>query len=218
MKKSTVYYSACIGIIGLSILLFMLIVRDFSRNDLAWFDWEVISFIQSYISSRMTGIVNVITFFGSVKWFVFAVLFLLILLVMAKKYALAVFVVFSSGAGGLFNWFLKWIFQRDRPVFQPLIEVTGFSFPSGHSMGSFVFYGSLAFVLIHFVKKIAWRILICTLLFLVIATIGVSRIYLGVHYPSDVLAGFLSGAVWLMVNIIAFQAYENRVKKLERID
>lgn len=215
MKKPTVYFTTSFTILLLFTTLFFYILNDYTRNDLAWFDERLITAIQSYVSPSLTSIVNVITFFGSVKWFVLAAIFVCLLLIIAKKYSLAIFVALSSGLGGLINWLLKWLFKRERPDILPLIEETGFSFPSGHSMGSFIFYGALAFVLIHFVKNMLLRCIICLLLGLTILTIGVSRIYLGVHYPSDVLAGFLVGAIWLILNIMVYHYYEYKLKRRE---
>ncbi|MCM3177254.1 phosphatase PAP2 family protein [Cytobacillus horneckiae] len=215
MKKPTVYFTTSFTILLLFTALFFYILNDYTRNDLAWFDERLITAIQSYVSPSLTSIVNVITFFGSVKWFVLAAIFVCLLLIIAKKYSLAIFVALSSGLGGLINWLLKWLFKRERPDILPLIEETGFSFPSGHSMGSFIFYGALAFVLIHFVKNMLFRCIICLLLGLTILTIGVSRIYLGVHYPSDVLAGFLVGAIWLILNIMVYYYYEYKLKRRE---
>lgn len=77
-------------------------------------------------------------------------------------------------------------------------------------MGSFIFYGSLAYVTIHLVYKKSLKWIGCFLNGLFIIIIGVSRIYLGVHYPSDVVGGYLAGAAWLLICIILFRYYEYR--------
>jgi undecaprenyl-diphosphatase len=108
--------------------------------------------------------------------------------------SLAAFWIIATAGVGLLNIELKSAFARARPTGAP---VSGWSFPSGHSMGSFVVYGMLAYVIVLSVRRPRPRnALICTLALLVLA-IGFSRVYLGAHWPSDVLGGFMAGTVWL---------------------
>ncbi|UOK59735.1 phosphatase PAP2 family protein [Bacillus sp. OVS6] len=97
------------------------------------------------------------------------------------------------------------MFKRDRPTFNPLITESGYSFPSGHSMVSFSFLGILAYLLTLMVKKKSLKVLIMALFFFIVFLIGFSRIYLGVHYPSDVIAGFAAGGAWLVICIVALK-------------
>ena len=96
---------------------------------------------------------------------------------------------------------LKHILKRPRPTGYRLIEVSGYSFPSGHSMVSMAYYGFLIYLIYKYVKNkyIKW-ISIC-ILSIFICLIGISRIYLGVHYTSDVLAGFLISITYLIMYI-----------------
>ena len=99
----------------------------------------------------------------------------------------------------ILNQLLKRILQRPRPTEYRIIEETGYSFPSGHSMISMAFYGYLIYLIYKYVKNkyIKWIsiILLCTL----ICAIGISRIYLGVHYTSDVLGGFCISISYLII-------------------
>ena len=95
------------------------------------------------------------------------------------------------------NVVLKQIVQRPRPDGFRLIAETGYSFPSGHSMVSMAFFGLLAWMIWVYEKDRLMRNVWCVLMGLVIVMVGVSRIYLGVHYASDVLAGFCVSLVWL---------------------
>jgi len=103
---------------------------------------------------------------------------------------------------------LKYAFHRARPTpfFGPLPHT--YSFPSGHALFSFCFYGVLAGLLADRVRSFKLRILVWTLAALLVAAIGVSRIYLGVHYPSDVIAGYLAATLWVSTMIAV-----DRVKK-----
>lgn len=95
------------------------------------------------------------------------------------------------------NVVLKQIIQRPRPDGFRLIAETGYSFPSGHSMISMAFFGLLVWMVWSYEKDRRFRLIWCTLFSLIIVMVGVSRIYLGVHYASDVLAGFCVSLIWL---------------------
>ncbi len=126
---------------------------------------------------------------------------------------LAVVILWASGRiwgtrvlslGLLFSWSLmkvmKELIGRERPSGEQLTIATGMSFPSGHAMLSLVFYGYIAYLLLRYGQSLAWRIAAYGLMLLIVL-IGFSRIYLNVHYASDVLAGFIIAAVILAVMI-----------------
>ena len=97
------------------------------------------------------------------------------------------------------NFLLKTIVQRPRPDGFRLVAESGYSFPSGHSMVSMAFYGLLVWMVWRYEKDRLLRVFLMIAFSLVIAMVGVSRIYLGVHYASDVIAGFCVSLVWLML-------------------
>jgi membrane-associated phospholipid phosphatase len=208
--KKFQYIGAAVFVLVVFIYSFIKISQQLNGEDIVKFDQRGISFIQSSITTQLTDWMKVITYLGSVKWITVLVIIAILLLFVRKKIALALFFMISSGFGGLFNLVLKWYFKRERPDILPLISEEGYSFPSGHSMGSFIFYGSLAYVIIHLAHKNSWKWIGCILNGLFIIMIGVSRIYLGVHYPSDIVGGFLAGAAWLIICIILFRYYEYR--------
>jgi undecaprenyl-diphosphatase len=110
----------------------------------------------------------------------------------------------TAGAGVIANSLLKAYFDRARPdVIEALAQVMSTSFPSGHAMNSLIVYGSVAFVVAQLeptrtLQRLTWAVAA-----LLVLTIGVSRVYLGVHYPSDVVAGFAAGAGWLVLLPVA---------------
>ncbi|BCJ88500.1 phosphatase PAP2 family protein [Effusibacillus dendaii] len=110
-----------------------------------------------------------------------------------------------SGIGSLaLNVILKQLFQRSRPDLQHLVEAGGYSFPSGHAMVAAGSYGMLGYLIWYFLRKQGrpnWYVPILTVAWVLL--IGVSRVYLGVHYASDVLAGFAAGGFWLLACIFA---------------
>ena len=128
------------------------------------------------------------------------------LLVRREKLLLYGWLVAFIGGGAL-DWALKTIFRRNRPSFpDPFIHMLGYSFPSGHSMGSLIGYGMLAYLVAHSVRRRGIDLLVAACAGVLVLAIGFSRLYLGAHYLSDVLAGFAAGIVWLAANIIALEA------------
>jgi undecaprenyl-diphosphatase len=113
--------------------------------------------------------------------------------------------------GMLLNVALKHIFQRARPTFdEPLLSLTTYSFPSGHASGSTVFYGLLAAYLICMSPSWMSRIVIALAAMVMVALVAISRMYLGVHYLSDVVAGMVEGIGWLALVFTAVAALRQR--------
>lgn len=182
-------------------------------QEIGRFDSRIIQIVQGLISDQLTSFMKMVTFFGSVPWFIMAGIAISIFLVLFHKKRYAVFLLFTSWAGLGLNFVLKWMFKRERPDLLPIIAENGFSFPSGHSMGSFVFYGALAIILVRISKHAFLDWTLGGLCALIIMLVGGSRIYLGVHYPSDVIAGFAAGGAWLTICGLGLRFYEYRVTK-----
>lgn len=128
-----------------------------------------------------------------------------------QKYWLAAVWVTVYG-GMLLNWMLKLIFLRARPSFaEPFLTLTGYSFPSGHTMMATTLYGVLAAYLVSNSRSTGRRILLITLAGILIALVGFSRIYLGAHYLSDVLGAMAEGLAWLSLCLPAvFWVWQRR--------
>lgn len=113
--------------------------------------------------------------------------------------------------GMLLNLFLKNLFQRARPSFQdPLLTLTSYSFPSGHTAAATLFYGLLAAYLVCRVKSWPWRAFVVCLAVALVALVGLSRIYLGAHYLSDVLAAVAASSGWLVFSLTAAGTWRRR--------
>lgn len=113
--------------------------------------------------------------------------------------------------GLLLNAAVKQIFQRARPhLDEPLLVLSTYSFPSGHAAGATVFYGFLAVLLLALVSLRAWRIGIVAGAIAMIALVALSRVYLGVHYLSDVAAAVLEGVIWLVLSLTTVRALWRR--------
>ncbi len=107
----------------------------------------------------------------------------------------------------ILNQLLKAILQRPRPTEYRIVEETGYSFPSGHSMVSMAFYGYLIYLIYKYVKNKYIKWISIVLLSILVCSIGISRIYLGVHYTSDVLGGFLISMSYLVIYISAVNKF-----------
>lgn len=114
--------------------------------------------------------------------------------------------------GLVLNTFLKYLFHRLRPDIAPLIVEHSYSYPSTHAMNAFIFYGLLAYYIIVFTKKELLEIAIAVFSISMIILVGLSRVYLGVHYPTDVLAGYLAG-FWVVGTVVYINKLLSRTHK-----
>lgn len=156
------------------------------------------------ISDFATPIAKFITNFGGAI-FIIALTALLVIAIKNKKIGLSIFtnlVIIT-----VLNQSLKRILQRPRPTEYRIIQETGYSFPSGHSMISMAFYGYLIYLIYRYVKNKYIKWISISLLSILICLIGISRIYLGVHYTSDVLGGFLISISYLVIYISAVNKF-----------
>lgn len=145
----------------------------------------------------LTKIFLIITNLGSP--YVLIVLTLLSFLLKNKK--LSFIITGNLGLITIINQVLKFIVKRPRPSDLFLIVETGYSFPSGHSMVSLSFYGLLIYFIYKYFKNKKLKIFLITFLSLIIILIGISRVYLGVHFVSDVISGFLLSLSYLIIFI-----------------
>ena len=156
------------------------------------------------ISDFTTPIAKFITNFGGAIFLIILTITLFIL-IKNKKIGLSIILNLIVITG--LNQILKYLLQRPRPTEYRLIEETGFSFPSGHSMVSMAFYGYLIYLIYKYVKNKYLKWISIVLLSILICSIGISRIYLGVHYTSDVLGGFLISLSYLIVYTLIVNRY-----------
>ena len=173
------------------------IAEDVLDNEIYRLDVIGYNFISNHkISENITPIVKIITQYGGAT-FLIALATLLLVAIKNKKTGFLIWINLASTA--LLNKILKHIVQRPRPTEHRIIDESGYSFPSGHSMVSAAFYGFLIYLIYKNVKNkyLKWGLI--TILSLLIFLIGISRIYLGVHYTSDVLAGFLISISYLII-------------------
>ena len=197
----TLRFILALGLFLIMLFIFATITDEIVLEKENGFDTAISNLISSIVSPFTTSLMNTFTFFGSHFFLIPAYLVLITYYILRKqsRIALDIAMIGLSATGLLF--LLKDTFKRNRPL-DPLINnVTGFSFPSGHSFSSFTFFGLLIYIIWKTNLKKFWKILIAFFLFLLATTIAFSRVYLRVHYPSDVVAGFCLSVIWLMTSL-----------------
>lgn len=198
----------------LSFFVFVFLARLIFWQKKDEFDFAVFDFIKPLISEFRTDTMEFFTFLGTHTFLIPMNLLLIAYFLFIKRhrwYSITVPVVSLGGLSLMFV--LKNLFGRPRPNDPLLSTVSGLSFPSGHALISTAFYGLLIYLLWHNISNKIVRWFLIVLLLIVILIIGISRIYLRVHYASDVLAGFAMGLIWLVLSIWTVRRIERYTRK-----
>lgn len=191
-------------ILFICLLMFIAILEDVFEKEIMKLDILGYGLISTIISENITPIAIVITNFGGAITLIgLTIIFLLIMKNKKMSFSILLNLVIVT----FLNIFLKNIIQRPRPDDFRLINETGYSFPSGHSMISMAYYGYLIYLIFKFVKNKKLKTFLITFLCILILTIGLSRIYLGVHYTSDVIAGFVLSVSYLIIYTSIIKKY-----------
>ena len=192
----------------LALIVFVVITNEVILVKEETIDFMVFKFLQThFISDQVTGSMYAITQLSSVQLMKVAYPLLIIVLLLFKYYRKALF-TFVAGVGGLLLIYgMKIFYERARPPFPILYKEESFSFPSGHATFSFIFYGTLAYFIWLTDLPKTWKYITMTFLVLLSLAIGFSRVYLHVHYASDVLGGFCLGYSWLFLMIYTFRRF-----------
>ena len=192
-------------ILFICLIGFLALAEDVFNKEIMNGDIIGYKIISTFLISDFTiPIAKVITNFGGAI-FLIVVTIVLFILIKNKKIRLSIFsnlVIIT-----ILNQLLKRILQRPRPTEYRIYEETGYSFPSGHSMISMAFYGYLIYLIYKYVKNKYIKWISIVLLSILICAVGISRIYLGVHYTSDVLGGFLISISYLIIYISAINKF-----------
>lgn len=186
------------------IIIFGIIAYFVINHQTGYFDSFVYNVITFFKTDYLTGFYKFITFFASE---VMILLVSLVLIIVFKNKKYGAFALLNAISILILNILLKLIFMRDRPYDLMIITESGYSFPSGHAMASLGFYGFIIYLLWYFNITKRMKILFSIMLSILILLIGMSRIYLGVHYASDVLAGYMVSGAYLILYITFIRKY-----------
>lgn len=197
--------------IALPLALFIFITVNVVDKNIASFDSHIYQLVSKHISSGLTKGMIFISFLGSGAFFTaLAAVFIVISIINNKFSFSTAVIIINLVLSWLLNAGIKYIIHRDRPDILKLIEIGGFSFPSGHSMVSMSFYGLIIYLCQRNIKS-NFKYIASSILSVLIMLIGLSRIYLGVHYASDVLGGFSFGIFWVgLFSIIIDMKYRKK--------
>lgn len=192
---AAIFLSLALAVTGLALFAFIA-GEVFLRHSLA-FDNSVRSAIHAVASPNLTRLMRALSFVGSPAFVIVAYLLAIGIFLSKKWRRAAAWITVSLVGGTILDTALKLAFHRARPIAFVGISPNTFSFPSGHALGSVCFYGLLAALIaarIHnfWLRALAWAVGVA-----LVVGIGISRIYLGVHYPTDVAAGYAAAAFWV---------------------
>ncbi|MFC6998444.1 phosphatase PAP2 family protein [Rufibacter roseus] len=196
------------------LVLFFWLAREVMPGRELGFDNMAFAWADARNSPALTEFIKAITFLASRNFITVLGLLLIGYFLFVKKhkwYSIKVPVI-AVGSISL-NLILKYLFDRPRPLVPHLVDSYGLSFPSGHAMISASFYGLLIYLVWKHVEAPAWRFLLITLLSLLILMIGFSRVYLHVHYATDVVAGLAAGLGWVILAIFMLNRMERFSKR-----
>lgn len=199
---------ALIIVIG-GINIFIELTEELKEEVLPLYDQEITNYVISYRNPFLTkyfifmtnvgdlyGYLVVLAISGIVSYFVF------------KKWRGVVQTVLVLILASLSNVMLKRFIDRARPDIEHLVSVETLSYPSGHAMSAMAFYGFVIYLFFRFKINKFFKIAIMLFLVFIILSIGISRIYLGVHFPSDIAGGYIAGLIWVVFCILIFNLVE----------
>lgn len=191
---------------ALLLILFAWLSEEVFEGELQRFDLGVRMKVHEFFSPAVTTFMQDVTFLGSMGFLV-ALFAILVAVWLAKGMKRpAAWLAIAVGGSVILDVSLKLGFHRARPVAFVGVDPLSYSFPSGHALSSFCFYGVLAGLACERVESRAIRILIWSVAAALVFAIGLSRIYLGVHYPTDVVAGYIAAAAWVSTLLFAQRA------------
>lgn len=189
----------------LTALFFIILASNYNDVALIVFDKKFGSDIYNLFGKGWVPLVVTITDLGSGRVCFPLIAALIIYGLLRKKDWIIALLIFNFIGVRFMNRVLKSIFERPRPHLHHLVHVGYYSFPSGHAMSSMAFYGFLAYLVHVRFKKAGMRSAgVWISAGSLIVLIGLSRIYLGVHYPTDILGGFFAGACWLFLTLLLY--------------
>jgi membrane-associated phospholipid phosphatase len=210
LKKLPVGFIILLAVFAGSIFVFTAVAHEVIWEKEEDIDNHIFYFLSQHIvTSGLTGFMKGVTYFASAKFLQIAYAVLVVTYLIQKNIKRSIEIAATGIGGFIVNYVMKLSFHRIRPPHPLIAPLQNFSFPSGHATSGFIFYGLLAYLVWKSKISKLLKYVCCTLLILFSLLIGFSRVYLRLHYPSDVVAGFCIGFAWLLLAIYMFE----RMKK-----
>jgi len=187
------------GLFLLSLFVFAYLAHEVVQENEKAFDDKVSAYFTSFSNDHVISIMKFFTFFGTIQFLVPAYLLLIIYFYKKKQFRYCINIAIIGVSSSALMFALKDIFHRARPEL-PIIKSFTYSFPSGHALTSFIFCSIIIYLVWKSGLQKFWKLLFVILLLLFTLTIGISRIILHMHYPTDVIAGFCLGIAWVILS------------------
>jgi undecaprenyl-diphosphatase len=190
-----------IGLLAAAIVtvLFGILASEVHEGETQHFDDAVRMTVYGVASPRATAVLHAITQLGSPLFLLPLTIVCALIFLHMRRIRGAILLTVTMVGVTLLNWMLKSFFQRPRPLpFFGLTTPASYSFPSGHALAAFCFYGALAALVTARLRSRLLRALVWAVAVVIIVAVGFSRLYLGVHYLSDIVGGYATGLVWVL--------------------
>lgn len=196
---------ALIVVIG-GINLFIELTEQLKTDVLAGYDQQITDFVISYRNPNLTKYFIFVTEVGDLYGYLVVLTIMIVLSIFVfKKWKYVIQTTIVLVLSGVSNLILKRFIDRARPGIEHLVSVETLSYPSGHAMSAMAFYGFVIYVLYRFKINTFLKVIAIIILVMLIFSIGISRIYLGVHFPSDIVGGYIAGFIWVIFCILLFE-------------
>lgn len=209
--RATILLALLLAVYLVPVSLFAWLVEEVIEGETLAIDGLILGWIHLQQTPAATAFFQIITEFGGVYILGMAVVAIMAWCWIQGRKKAALMVGVSVGGAAVINLVLKAIFQRDRPdLWQHLITETGYSFPSGHAMASAALVFSCVFLVWR--TRFRWLGLVAGGTYMIL--VGISRMYLGVHYPSDIITGWCVSFIW--VSLVALLLYSYSLERQRR--
>lgn len=199
MKSISLRFIFIIGIFLLSLCAFGLIAHEMVVENENHLDTVVFEKLQHITTPALTKVMTIITFFGS-HYFLLPAYIILVIFFFRKQRRIALTVAAVGISSTILLYLLKHVYKRIRPLDPLVAKLNGFSFPSGHSFSAFTFFGLLIYIIWKLKVNNTLRWTATIFFFLCACAVAFSRVYLHLHYASDVIAGFWLCVIWLSLS------------------
>jgi undecaprenyl-diphosphatase len=203
-KRASIFLVAGFGLLVACLLVFGTVAEGIRDNEVFLLDTVATPVLHNLASPGLDLVMNDATTIGSIAVIPILFAIAIVVLCLKRRFGAALFLTIASGGALLLNGLMKLFFQRPRPQLPWATVLPDYSFPSGHTMNSVAFYLAIA-VIVWSIAGRRWGALALVGAVILCTMIGISRIYLGFHYFTDVVGGALAGLSWLLVTYAAFQ-------------
>lgn len=197
--------------------VFIDLTENIHSDVLATYDSKVTAYVTSFRNPGLNIFMQGITELGDLYGYIALTVICTVLFYLKfRNWRYVLEMVFVLAIAGLSNSALKQVINRARPDVDHLVSVATLSYPSGHAMTAISFYGFLIYLIYNIKMRKIFKIALIFLFSVMIILIGISRIYLGVHFPSDVAGGYIAGFIWIIFCVVLFHVIDLLRKRKEK--